>query len=98
MEPPAGSAAELGPAHPVSVGSASRRGPSDWRTAAGLGAELAQHRRDHAALLLEQDGEQVLGGGLRVAALVGQPLGGLQRLLGLDGEAVWLHRRFRVSE
>jgi hypothetical protein len=30
-------------------------------------------------------------------ALVGQPLGGLQRLLGLDGETVWLHRRFRVS-
>ena len=33
----------------------------------------------------------MLGRGLRVAALVGQPLGGLQRLLGLDGEAVWLH-------
>ena len=62
-----------------------------------LDAELAQHGRDDAALLLEQDGEQVLGRRLRVAALVGQPLGGLERLLGLDREAVWLHRRFRIS-
>ena len=45
------------------------------------------------AVLLEQDREQMLGHRLRVAALVGQPLGGLERLLGLDREAVWLHRR-----
>ncbi len=42
--------------------------------------------------LLEQHREQVLGRGLRVAALVGEPLRGLNRLLGLDRESVWLHR------
>ena len=38
------------------------------RSASGDGAELAQDGRDEAAvLLLEQDGEQVFGGDLRVA-------------------------------
>jgi hypothetical protein len=54
-------------------------------------AELAQHRDDDPAVLLEQDGEHVLGHRLRVAALVGQLLCGLQRLLRFDRKAVWLH-------
>ena len=58
---------------------------------AGLDSELAQHRHDHPAVLLEQHREQVLGRGLRIAAVIGQPLGGLKRLLGFDGETVWLH-------
>ena len=75
----------------VSFGSASSAGRRRLADRAGLDAELAQHRDDDATLLLEQDGEQMLGRRLRVAALVGQPLRGLQRLLGLDGETVWLH-------
>jgi hypothetical protein len=35
----------------------------------------------------------VLGGHLRVPTIVGQPLGGLDRLLGLDRESVWLQGR-----
>src|SRR5581483_2404154 len=46
---------------------------------------------DEAVLLLEQHREQVLGRELRVAALVGEALGGLDRLLRLDREAVWVH-------
>ena len=95
VEPPAGSAVA------AAAGQLGQRvEPRRQRLAyrGRLGAELAQHRRDDATVLLEQHGEQVLGGRLWVAALVGQPLGGLQRLLGLDGETVWLHRRFRVSE
>ena len=63
----------------------------------GVDAELAQHRHDDPAVLLEQDGEQVLGHRLRVAALVGQLLRGLERLLGLDRKSVWLHAAFSVS-
>ena len=58
---------------------------------AGLDPELAQHGGDDTLLLLEQDREQVLGGRLRVTPLIGQLLGGLQRLLGFDRESVWLH-------
>jgi hypothetical protein len=31
-------------------------------------------------------------------ALIGQLLRGLQRLLGFDGEAIWLHKRFRILD
>ncbi len=63
----------------------------------GVHAELSQHRHDDPALLLEQDGEQVLGHRLRVAALVSQALCGLKRLLALDRKSVWLHGRSQVS-
>ena len=43
------------------------------------GAELAQDGHDDAVLLLEQDGEQVLGRGLGVVARGGERAGGLQR-------------------
>jgi hypothetical protein len=44
-------------------------------------AQLREQRRDDPALLLDQHREQVLGRDLGVAALVRQPLGGLDRLL-----------------
>ena len=50
--------------------------------------ELAQDAGDHGVVLAEQDREQVLGRGLRVLARGGQGNGGLDGLLGLDGEAV----------
>ena len=46
----------------------------------GPGAELAEHGHDDAVLLLEQDGEQVLGRGLGVVARGGQRAGGLEGL------------------
>ena len=54
-------------------------------------AELLQHRHDDAAVLLEEDGEKMFGGDLRVAAVVGEALRGLDGLLRLDGEAVCVH-------
>src|SRR5262249_10363614 len=59
----------------------------------GIYPELAQDGYDDAALLLEQDGKQMLGHRLRVVPIVGQPLRGLERLLALDRKSVWLHRR-----
>ena len=56
------------------------------------GAELVEHGHDDAVLLLEQDGEQVLGGGLGVVARGGQRAGGLEGLAGLGCEAIQLHR------
>jgi hypothetical protein len=53
-----------------------------------LDPELAQHGRNDAAVLLQQNGEQMLGHRLRVAALVRKLLRGLQRLLGLNRELV----------
>ena len=94
LEPPAGSWR----APPWIFGSASSAAPSGLADGGRVDAELAQHGHDHAAVLLEQHREQMLGRRLRVAALVGEPLGGLQRLLGLDRESVWLHGRSRVSE
>ena len=44
------------------------------------GAELAEHGHDDAVLLLEQDGEQVLGRGLGVIARGGERGCGLERL------------------
>ena len=58
---------------------------------AGVGAELLQDGDDDARVLLEQDGEQVLGRELRVAAALGELLRGLEGLLGFDREAVCLH-------
>ena len=66
-----------------------------WRTAAGSTPSLRSTGTTMPAVLLEQDREQVLGHRLRVAALVGQPLRGLQRLLGLDRKTVWLHGVFQ---
>ena len=82
-EPPVASAAAL-----VSRGSASSAGAERGADGGRVDAELAQHGRDHAGVLLEQHREQVLRACLRVVALLGQPLGGLQRLLGLDREAI----------
>ena len=56
------------------------------------GAELVEHGHDDAVLLLEQDGEQVLGRGLGVVARGGQRAGGLEGLAGLGCEAIQLHR------
>ena len=54
-------------------------------------AELVEDGHDDAVLLLEQDGEQVLGVGLGVVARRSERRGGLERLAGLGGEAVKLH-------
>jgi hypothetical protein len=54
----------------------------------GLGPELSQEWGD----VVEDDGKQVLWSHLRVAALGGEGDRGLQRLLGLDGEAIGVHR------
>ena len=58
----------------------------------GTGAELAQDGDDEAVLLLEQDGEQVLGRGLGVVARGGEGGGGLERGAGLGREAIDVHR------
>jgi hypothetical protein len=71
------------------LGSESSADPRARRTTAGS-THLAQHRDHHPGVLLEQHGQQVLGSRLRVAALVGKPLGGLERLLRLDGETIEL--------
>jgi hypothetical protein len=57
-----------------------------------IGAGRAQYGHDDAALLLEQGDEQMLTFELRVAASAGDALGGGERLLGLDGEAIGLHK------
>ena len=57
-------------------------------------AELAQHGPDDGLGLVEQRDQQVLGLGLGVMAGGRHRDGGLQRLLGLDREAVGLHVRF----
>ena len=56
------------------------------------GAELVEDRDDDAVLLLEQDGEQVLGRGLGVVARGGERAGGLERGAGLGREAIDVHR------
>ncbi len=89
MEPPAGSA----PGPVVIVGSALERWGERLPHGGGIDAQLAQHGDDDARVLLEQHGEQVLRGGLGITPLVGQLLGGLQRLLRLDRKTVWLHVR-----
>ena len=61
------------------------------------GAELAQHGPDDALGLLEQRDEQVLGLRLGVVAGGRHRDGGLQRLLGLDREAVGLHGFLNLS-
>ena len=61
---PAGSAVA-----PETVGSASSAALTSARMRSRGGAELLEDRDDHAGVLLEQDGQQVLGGDLRVAAL-----------------------------
>ncbi len=86
VEPPAGSGAAL-----LSLGRASSAGRERLAYRRRVDAELREHGDDDAAVLLEQHREQVLGRRLRIAPLVGQPLGGLNRLLGLDRESVWLH-------
>ncbi len=55
-------------------------------------AELAQHGNDDASVLLEQDGEEVLGTHLGVATGGSQSQRGLDRLLRLDRETVGVHR------
>ena len=90
---PAGSAV----AAPWIFGSASRACVVRLANGRRVDAELAQHGHDDASVLLEQDREQVLGHRLGIAALIGEPLRGLERLLGLDRETVWLHRRSRYQ-
>jgi hypothetical protein len=55
------------------------------------GAKLVEDGGDDTGVLLEQDGEQVLGGHLGVGPLLGQLAGGCDGLLGLDGESISLH-------
>ena len=80
-----------------SVGSASSAALTSRADGAGVGAELAQHRDDDAAVLLEQHGEQVLGRHLRVAPALGELAGRGDGLLGLDGESVSLHEEISVG-
>ena len=61
------------------------------------GAELAQHGSDDGLRLLEQRHEQVLGLNFGVMAGGRHGSGGLQRLLGLDREAVGLHWFLNLS-
>ena len=63
------------------------------RSAPASAPSLAEHGHDDAAVLLEQDGEQVLGGHLRVAAALGELAGRGDGLLGLDGESISLHKK-----
>ena len=58
----------------------------------GVDAELGEHGRDDAAVLLEQHDEQVLGRDLRVARALGEGPRGGDGLLGLDREPVSLHQ------
>ena len=58
------------PAAPLTAASLSSAASSSRADRSTVDAELAEHRRDDAALLLEQHGEQVLGGDLGVAALM----------------------------
>ena len=74
-------------------GSRSSAGLSAGADGGGVDAELAQYGGHDAIDLLEQDREQMLRRGLGIVSLRGQQLGGGQRLLGLDGEAIWMHER-----
>ena len=56
-----------------------------------VGAELVQHGRDDAGLLVEQRQQQVRGRDLRVAVAPRRAGCAVERLLGLDGESVRLH-------
>ena len=58
----------------------------------GVGVRAPQHRHDDPAVLLEQREQHVMRRHLRVAARAGEPLGGREGLLGLDCEAIRLHR------
>ena len=76
--------------------SAARRAPAFAAPAHASGSApgSAQHRHDDAAVLLEQR-ERAGGAGVtsRVAARAREPLRGGEGLLGLDREAVCLHRK-----
>ena len=61
------------------------------------GAELRQEGADHAVLLLDEREQEVLGLELLVAFAIGEPLGALNRLLGLDRELVEAKRRHAPS-
>ena len=63
----------------------------------GVDVRPPQHGHDDAAVLLEQRGEQVVRRHLRVAARGGEPLRGCEGLLGLDGEAISLHRKSKCA-
>ena len=81
--------------------------PADLREAADLGlhvppdrlrpgAELRQEGADDAVLLLDEREQEVLGLDLLVTLTVRQRLGGLDRLLRLDGQLVEAKRRHGV--
>ena len=57
----------------------------------GIRTRAAQDRDDDAAVLLEQRHQQMVRTNLGVAARLGQPLRGGERLLGLHGHPVRLH-------
>ena len=80
-------------ASPVTVGSASSGLVGAPAHALGVGAGAAQHRNHDASLLLEQGEQQVRGSDLGIAARAGKPLRGSEGLLGLDCEAISLHRK-----
>ena len=56
----------------------------------GRDADLAEHGRDDAVLLVEEGGEQMQRSDLRMAPRRGEGEGCLQGLLGLDRELVEL--------
>src|SRR6185437_12020157 len=57
----------------------------------GIDAQALEHGHDDAALLLEQRKQQVHRSDLRITTGAGEPLGGRDGFLGLDGETVWTH-------
>ena len=81
----------------VIVGSLSSAAFSSRRIVVRLGAQLAQDGQDDGLGLLEQREQQVLGLRLGVVAPRRDRDGGLERLLGLDREAVGLHSFLNLS-
>ena len=80
------------PASPETVGSASSWVFSRERTVSGSAPARRSTGHDDAPVLLEQGGQDVVGLNLRVTTGSGQPLSGREGLLGLDCEAIQLHK------
>ena len=80
-------------ASPVTVGSASSASLARRRTASGSAFARRSTGTTMPPSCSSSASEQVVGRHLRVAARAGQALGGGEGLLGLDCEAICLHRK-----
>ena len=60
-------------------------------------ARVLEHGHNDPALLLEERGEDVKRGGLRVPARGGKPLSGRESLLGLGREAIDVHKKSKCG-